>query len=262
MEIFDFHAHIYPEKIAAQAAENVGKFYNITMNCDGTANSLLNIGAQCGINRFVVHSVATVPKHVPVINRFIAQEANENEEFIGFGTIHPDMEDPDAVIQEILNSGLKGIKIHPETQGFNVDDPKLYELCDRFRGKLPLLIHCGDYRYDNSHPYRLVHLLHNFPDLTVIAAHFGGWSIPDLAVEYLEKENCYLDCSSTMCMTGPKRMKELIRIYGSHRILFGSDYPMWNPKFELNRFMAMQLTDAENQKILQDNARQILGLNS
>ena len=260
MEIFDFHAHIYPEKIAAAAVENVGKFYLVDMASDGTAETLIDIGNQAGIDKFVVHSVATVPKHVPVINQFIADKVKEYPEFYGFGTIHPDMESKEETIQSILDLGLKGIKIHPETQGFNLDDPKLYEICDMFRGKLPLLIHCGDYRYDNSHPYRLVHLLRNFPDLTVIAAHFGGWSIPDMAVEYLEKENCYMDCSSSMFTLGPRRMKELIRIYGAERILFGSDYPMWNPKFELNRFMGLALTDDENQLILQDNAKRILGL--
>lgn len=81
-----------------------------------------------------------------------------------------------------------------------------------------------------------------------------------MAVEYLEKENCYMDCSSSMFTLGPRRMKELIRIYGAERILFGSDYPMWNPKFELNRFMGLGLTDEENQLILQDNAKRILGL--
>ncbi len=260
MEIFDFHAHIYPEKIAAAAVENVGKFYNVTMASDGLAETLIDIGASAGIDKFVVHSVATVPKHVPVINKFIQNEVEQYDEFYGFGTIHPDMEDPEGVIQSILDAGLKGIKIHPETQGFNVDDPKLYAICDLFRGKLPLLIHCGDYRYDNSHPYRLVHLLHNFPDLTVIAAHFGGWSIPDMALEYLENESCYMDCSSSMFTLGPRRMKELIRIYGAERMLFGSDYPMWNPKFELNRFLGLGLTEQENQLILQDNARHILQL--
>ncbi len=260
MEIFDFHAHIYPEKIASAAVENVGKFYNVNMASDGLSQTLIDIGADAGIHNFVVHSVATVPKHVPVINSFIQGEVAKYEEFHGFGTIHPDMEDPEGVIQSILDAGLKGIKIHPETQGFNVDDPKLYAICDLFRGKLPLLIHCGDYRYDNSHPYRLVHLLHNFPDLTVIAAHFGGWSIPDMALEYLEHESCYMDCSSSMFTLGSRRMKELIRIYGADRILFGSDYPMWNPKFELNRFLGLNLTDEENETILQNNAKRILGL--
>ena len=83
MEIFDFHAHIYPEKIASAAVENVGKFYNVSMASDGLAETLIDIGAEAGIQKFVVHSVATVPKHVPVINRFIQSEVEKYDEFYG-----------------------------------------------------------------------------------------------------------------------------------------------------------------------------------
>ena len=43
-------------------------------------------------------------------------------------------------------------------------------------------------------------------------------------------------------------------------MLFGTDYPMWNPKEELERFMQMQLTDAEREDILWNNAQRILQL--
>ena len=36
MKIIDFHAHIYPEKIASKAVESIGQFYNIEMDCEGT----------------------------------------------------------------------------------------------------------------------------------------------------------------------------------------------------------------------------------
>lgn len=258
MEIFDFHTHIYPDKLAAAAVASVGKFYNVsTMECDGRVDSLLSIGQKAGIARFLVCSAATSPKQVVPINRFIAEKARQHRQLVGFGTVHPDMENPEETVRELLLSELQGIKIHPEAQGFYLDDPKLFALCDMFRGKLPLLIHCGDYRYPNSHPSRLVRLLHNFPDLTVIAAHFGGWSVHDMAVEYLEKENCFLDCSSSFMM-GPRRMKELIRHYGAERLLFGSDYPMWNPKKELECFFRLGLTDYENEMILQNNPRAVL----
>ncbi len=260
MTVFDFHAHIYPAKIAAAAVESVGRFYGVPMASDGTAETLLNIGRNGGIDRFVVHSVATKPHHVASINAFIAEQVRLHPELTGFGTIHPDVEDPAAVLENAIASGLKGIKIHPETQGFCLDDEKMYAIYDMMRGKLPLLTHCGDYRYDNSHPKRLVRVLHDFPDLTVIGAHFGGWSIPDLAVEYLENESCWMDCSSSMDIIGLRRTKELIRHYGAERMLFGSDFPMSDPAAELKRFLSLGLTDTEVETILQNNPRRVLGL--
>ena len=96
---------------------------------------------------------------------------------------------------------------------------RIYEIIE---GRLPLIVHTGDYRYDYSHPRRLKKVLHAFPNLVVDAAHFGGWSVFDLAVEYLEDENCFLDMSSSRAFLGARRTQELVRIYGTDRILFGS----------------------------------------
>lgn len=48
MEIIDFHAHIYPEKIAKKAVQGVGSFYGIPMDGDGTVHALLREGKKRG----------------------------------------------------------------------------------------------------------------------------------------------------------------------------------------------------------------------
>lgn len=70
-----------------------------------------------------------------------------------------------------------------------------------------MIIHCGDYRYDFSHPRRMKHILRAFPELIVDAAHFGGWSVFDLAVELLEHERCSMDVSSSIALLGLRRIK-------------------------------------------------------
>jgi predicted TIM-barrel fold metal-dependent hydrolase len=175
--------------------------------------------------------------------------------------MHADFKDKIGETQRMTDLGLRGVKIHPDTQYFNMDDERMFELYDYLRNEnLPLLIHCGDYRYDYSHPRRLKNLLNLFPGLTVIGAHFGGWSVQDLAYEYLADEDCYLDTSSSFFMTGMKRAKELIRLYGAERMVFGTDYPMWDVGFELDNFMKIGLKDSENELILYKNAMTILNL--
>ena len=49
--IIDCHTHIYPEKIAAKAVKSIGDFYDIPMDRDGTAETLLSQARQCGISR-------------------------------------------------------------------------------------------------------------------------------------------------------------------------------------------------------------------
>lgn len=264
MEIMDFHAHIYPEKIAEKATQNVGEFYKIPMSSPkGTAEDLIERGKKAGVGRFLVHSVATVPHQVTTINNFIAAECKKHNELTGFGAVHAEMENPADEIDRIESLGLKGIKIHPDTQHFNMDDPKMMKIYDLIRGRLPIVIHCGDYRYSYSHPKRLVKVLENFPDLTIIAAHFGGWSLWDLALEYLQDKvkntNCFFDTSSSSAFLGKKRTYELIRAYGTDRILFGTDFPMWDAAQELERIYALNLTESEYEQILTGNAKRVLG---
>lgn len=260
MEIIDCHAHIYPEKIAAKAVEGISSFYSIEMTGMGTAENLIADGSEAGITGYLVHSVATSPKHVETINDFIAEECAKYPFFYGFGTSHQDHPDKVKEAERAALMGLKGIKLHPDTQGFDIDDKRMLELYDYMQDKgLVLLLHTGDYRYDHSHPRRLKNILHMFPKLTVIGAHFGGWSIPDLALEYLENENCYVDTSSSIMYTGKKRAAELIKKYGSERVLFGSDFPMWSPAEELETVMSLGLTDGEYENILYKNAKRILG---
>lgn len=259
MKIYDFHAHIYPEKIAQKAVEGVGNFYNIKMTKDGTVPGLIKAGDEAGIDTFIVHSVATGAKQVQSVNDFISETVKEHPgRFVGFGTIHADYEGKCDEIERMISLGLSGVKIHPDSQRFNVDDPRMFEVYDCIQGRLPILVHCGDYRYDYDSPERVRRVLTEFPKLTFIAAHFGGWSVQDLAVEYLLDTNCFLDCSSSMMYLGARRSKELIRLYGAERFLFGSDYPMWSPAEELNRLRSLGLTEEELKLMTHDNAERIL----
>jgi len=261
-KIIDAHCHIYPDKIAEKASESTGHFYDIPMCLDGKISTLAEHGARAGIDHFLVQSVATTPKQVSSINKFIANSVDEsNGIFTGLGTLHPDSEDVKGDVDEIIGLGLKGVKLHPDIQKFKIDDYrmlKIYELCE---GRLPLLIHTGDHRYDFSNPNRMMPILEIYKDLTVIGAHFGGWSVWEKATEALSKyKNFYVDCSSSLYAITPDRAKELILAYGTDRVLFGTDYPMWEPKEEIERFMQIDLTDEQREDIFYNNAAKLFDI--
>jgi predicted TIM-barrel fold metal-dependent hydrolase len=256
--VIDFHAHIYPERIAPRAAVSAGGFYGVSAEKDGTAGTLLDAGRRGGIDRFVVFSVTAVPGQVGNINNYIASACAEHPEFIGFGTLHQDMEDPGAEIDRIAALGLKGVKFHPDMQRCDIDDEAMMRLYGLLEGRLPVIIHCGDYRYSYSHPRRLVKVIDRFPGLTIVAAHFGGWSLFEIALDLLRDRFCYLDISSSIPFMGARRAGELIGIYGAERILFGSDYPMWDPAACLEQFLELKLSGEDRELILYKNALRIL----
>ena len=54
-----------------------------------------------------------------------------------------------------------------------MDDPRLMRIYGMIEGRLPLIVHTGDYRTDFSHPRRLKNILRTFPNLVVGAAHLS-----------------------------------------------------------------------------------------
>ena len=260
--VIDFHAHIFPDKLAARAVQSTEEFYTLPVRRKGTVSDLLESGkagdGMGKIDGFVVFSAAAVPGQVASINTYIAGVANAHPELTGFGTMHPDLPNPGEEIDRMIKLGLKGVKFHPDMQRFNIDDKRMMEIYSLLSGRLPVIFHTGDYRYSWSHPSRLAKVLDTFPGLTVIAAHFGGWSIFDLALEYLKDRSCYFDISSSLPFLGNRRSKELIRVYGAERFLFGSDYPMWEPVSCLDEFLGLDLNNRERDLILYKNALGIL----
>lgn len=261
-KIIDAHCHIYPDKIAQKASDSTGVFYDIKMHMDGKTSTLLEHGVAAGIDHFIVQSVATTPKQVSSINHFIAASVSESGgRFTGLGTLHPDSEDIEADVNEVIALGLKGVKLHPDIQRFKLDDYrmlKIYELCE---GRLPLLVHTGDNRFDYSNPNRIIPILDIYKDLTFIGAHFGGWSIWEEATERLKGyENFYVDCSSSLYAISSETAGKLIREYGVHRVLFGTDYPMWDPVQEVERFLQIDLTEEERQDIFYNNAARLFNI--
>ena len=260
--IIDSHCHIYPDKIAAKASASTADFYKMPSLFDGKISTLLERGGSAGIEHFIVQSVATSPKQVSSINRFIADSVEKScGKFTGLGTLHPDGEDILGDLDEIIALGLKGVKLHPDIQAVAIDDPRMdriYELCE---GRVPILMHTGDHRFDFSNPNRMAPILEKYPRLTVIGAHFGGWSVWDEATERLSKfDNLFVDCSSSLYAMTPARARELIMTYGAHRVLFGTDYPMWEIETEIERFMAIDLTEKEREDILYNNAARLFDI--
>ena len=258
-KIIDAHCHIYPDKIAQKASDATGHFYDLPSSLDGKVSTLIDHGDSAGIDHFVVQSVATTPHQVSSINNFIAKAVEESGgRFTGLGTLHPDSEDMAADVDEIIALGLKGVKLHPDIQRVRLDDPrmhKMYELCE---GRLPMLIHTGDCRYDYSNPNRMLPILDQYPELIVIGAHFGGWSIWEDATEKFKNyKNFLVDCSSSLYAITPQKAKDLIMEYGVERVLFGTDYPLWQPEIELERFMQIDLNDEQRADILYNNAARL-----
>ncbi len=261
MEFIDFHTHVYPDAIAPKAAESIREFYSLgNKTMDGTVKMLLERGQAAGTTRYVILPVAMRPDRTRHINDFILEQLEKEPSFLGFGTIHAGMENLMEEVDYIRQKGLRGIKMHPDSQVFAIDDPRLFPVYEEIQDRLPVLFHMGDHRFDYSHPVRLRRVLELFPKLQVIAAHFGGYELYEEAYDCLHDKSCCFDVSSSLMFMKKGVAESYINRYGAERFVYGSDYPMWDPKKEMRRFLKLKLTDDQFEQIAHKTAERILGL--
>ena len=102
--------------------------------------------------------------------------------------------------------------------------------------------------------------LERFPRLRVIAAHFGGFQHWQYVVEHLAGRNVYFDTSSSLYDISDQLLFDIFNHHPRERILFGSDYPLFDPADEMEVLQRrLRLSDAELEEILENGARLLPG---
>lgn len=260
--IIDAHAHIFPDKIAQKASVGIGSFYSLHMEFDGSVGTLLKQGQECGIDGFVVQSVATTVHQVESINNFICDTVNANKgRLFGFATLHPDMPNPKDEVDRVIAMGFKGIKLHPDFQQFALDSDKAFRLFDAIGGRLPVLVHTGDKRYKYSNPDLMLTAALKYPEINFIAAHFGGWDEWEAAEQKLcGIKNVWVDSSSSFYAMSEDEALRLIYKFGIDRVFFGTDFPMWSAIDEISFAERLKLSVEEKEMLMWKNISDFLHL--
>ena len=179
--VIDTHCHVYPEKIARRAADNISDFYDGRPHVAGDTATLLSVMEKNGTDYAIINSAAMSPGQVEPVNSFLLETAAAHpDKLAAVGTVHPECSPTrmEQVFHWLLDNGFHGIKIHSDMLRIAIDDPRMYGVYNHCRESgLPVLLHTGDYRFDFSNPAQLVNVLEKFPDLQVIGTHMGGWSV-------------------------------------------------------------------------------------
>ncbi|MCF8042991.1 MAG: amidohydrolase family protein, partial [Desulfarculaceae bacterium] len=188
----------------------------------GSVEALLGAMERSGTDRFVILPVTGSKSRVGELNRWMAQVASEHPQVIPFGTLHPQAE-PKRQLADLLELGLKGVKLHPFIQRFSLDQPEAAGLFAMLAGeRLPVLVdtihtqglmrakpHLEQvltfFGFTGCQPHQIAALAHTHPELKIIAAHGGslyGWE--ELG-ELLELSSVYFDISYLAGLLEPRR---------------------------------------------------------
>ena len=260
--LIDFHTHAFPEKIAEKAIQKL-EFASggLQPYTNGTVTGLLESMQKNGVQKSVVLSIATNANQQTNVNNFAA-ELNRYENLVPFGSVFPFAEDALYELERIKSLGLKGVKLHPDYQGFNVDDEKLKPIYKKISELgLITIFHAGfDYGFPPPYgatPEKLLKALSWFQS-PVIAAHWGGLNCNQGVLDLLCGKDIYFDTSFGYSQLPRYYALKIIEKHGTDKILFGSDTPWHTPEMEKRLLNNLQLSVEDVEKINHLNAQKLL----
>lgn len=260
--LIDFHTHAFPDKISKKAIDKLSfASGGLIPQTDGTVTSLKHEMARDGVDISVVLSIATNPAQQTNVNDFAIRINSENS-FFAFGSVHPDAENALDELERIKAMGLKGVKLHPEYQGFYADDEKMKPIYKKISALgLITVFHAGqDYGY--APPYRCmpVHLLGalKWLDSPVIAAHWGGAGCGAEVIEMLCGTDIWFDTSFGYGNMPKAVAQRILDKHTPDKLLFGSDMPWHRPCWEKCLIESLDLSQEDKEKIYFKNALSLL----
>lgn len=186
--------------------------------------------------------------------------------------------------------GVKGVKLYTAdwrgtSKGYKLSDPwaqRYLEKCDEL-GIVNIHVHKGPtiipLNRDAFDVADIDDAATNFPNLNFIVEHVGLPRLEDFCWIATQESNVYggLSVAMPFIHTRPRYfaqiISELLYWIGEDRILFGSDYAIWEPKWLIDKFMdfhlpedimqetGTELTLAVKKKILGENAARLYGIN-
>lgn len=200
-----------------------------------------------------------------------SSRASTRPAFAPVAIVHP--YDGQAALDELArlaDAGMKIIKLHPHTQQFDVDDPRVLALV-RKAGELGLVVLFDNANIIAGDSERLFNLALRAPETRFVLAHAGGmnfrfWNILALVrtADDLFMDNLYFDISATVLLAADSPIEEefvwTLRNIGIGQVLLGSDYPQIPLARTLDALERLDLSDAEKTAIRIGNARRLLGL--
>src|SRR3954447_1409341 len=193
------------------------------------------------------------------------------DELVGFACVQPLDAGDAAELDRCLSAGLSGLgELGPDGQKFDVAEKWALEASAEvlLHHHRPLLLHSSEpvgHLYPGkgeTFPWKLLKLASNFPDLTIVLAHWGG-GLPfyELMPEIREAlHNVYYDTAASTYLYSFDIFPIAARLVGADRILWGTDYPLLSQSKFLARVRQSGLSPNDLDAILGGNAQRLLKL--
>ena len=171
------------------------------------------------------------------------------ERLIGYATLVRD--NTSVMLKELercRSHGMRGLKLHSSFGGDFAERTwkDVWAYCAQY--KWPVIIHG-----------MIPELARENPETVFIHAHGIEAIFNEYAIKTMQEcPNYYWDTSSTVTAMGA--MERAVSLFGSDRLIYGSDLPGNNPATRLGAVLGARITEEDMRRILGGNIIRLLGL--
>lgn len=264
--LIDFHTHAFPFSISSKALNKLSYLSGgLEPQTDGTIDSLKEQMSKDGVDISVVLSISTNPGQQTNVNDF-AKEVNNEKNIYAFGSVHHDADNVSEELERIKMMGLKGVKFHPDYQGFYVDDEKMKSIYKKISSLGLITVFHAGYDYGYAPPYHcmpdnILGALKWF-DSPVIFAHWGGVSCGDEVIKKLCGKDIWFDLSFGYGTMPKSIAQEILDKHTPDKLVFASDMPWHRPSWEKQLIETLDISQSDKDKIYYKNAMKLLNIKS
>lgn len=278
--IIDFHTHVFPPRVKKNRNKYIESdpsfaiLYSDKKAKLASADEVIASMDEAGVDISVILNIGWTTHELCVeTNDYILESvARYPQRLIGFCGVQP--RSIDAAIAEIercAREGAKGIgELRPDTQLFDLADQiamkPLVEVLKKYN--LILLTHASEpvgHNYPGKGivtPDMLYPFIADFPDLTIVCAHWGG-GLPFYALMPEVKKamsNVFFDTAASPFLYNPQVYGQVAQLVGVDKILFGSDYPLLTQSRMIKEIRSLDIPEETKNLILSGNARRLFGI--
>jgi len=292
LKVIDVHTHTWTRDIISArdlearkiAAERTGADPVL----DSTIDALVEAMKRSGVDRAVVLPIDSgyhqkMPLSLTEKTNHHADEVVDHPNIVTFVGIDPRRGKTglDELERAVREKGCRGWKLYPPN-GFYPDDDEFdlyYDLCVDL--DIPILIHQGiTPRYKHvkyARPVYVDRVAADFPDLKIILAHVGFPWVDETLMVAAKNPNVSIDISGWQiyASTVPLKVYQMIahakimRVF-PNRILFGSDYPLFESTMRLEKWvefcknlkMPTEMIDQGYKQVREDEIEKVMWKNT
>ncbi len=237
------------------------EMYHLTVPLAGKVFGLAGLeelAREAGISRAcVVAEFAIRPK-----NRQLADELTVFQAaralFFGCAWINPHLGDEAVHELEICVKewGFRALKLMPTHHAFRSASTVAHSLMRKAEElNIPITIHSGTFF---AHPLEIGVLAEAFPRVPVIMDHMGyRYHVAEAIAAAKRAPNLYL---ATTAVMEPHWIRQAVKELGAERVMFGSNAPYVFPSTQLLVLHQAELSEADEKKVLGENAARVFHL--